>query len=237
MVEKYLAMVVLQGAMDKSNNKRELSMSLSVIGAGFGRTGTMSLKKALETLGLSPCHHMEELFRNPWQLPFWERAAKGKKVDWSGVFQGYSASVDWPSAHYWKELAAFYPESKVVLSVRPPELWWESFSATIKMLLEVKDQIPDEYPRAVIDMADGIIREQTFGGSLDKDAVLAAFQQRIDDVKRTIPPERLLIFEVTQGWQPLCQYLDVPVPDEPFPRTNAKVEFWDVFSGGVAPGG
>lgn len=212
-------------------------MSLSVIGAGFGRTGTMSLKKALEQLGFWPCHHMEEVFKNPWQLPFWERAAKGKTVDWDEIFQGYGASVDWPSAHYWKELAAFYPNSRVVLSVRPPELWWDSFSATIKRLLEIREQIPDHYPRAVIEMADQIVREQTFGGSLEKDRVLTAFQNRIDEVKRTIPAERLLIFEVTQGWQPLCEFLNVPVPEEDFPRTNAKLEFWDVFSGGVSPGG
>lgn len=210
-------------------------MSLAVIGAGFGRPGTMSLKKALEQLGFGPCHHMEEVFKNPEQLSFWQRASRGEAVDWNEVFAGYGASVDWPSAHYWKQLAAFYPDARVVLGIRPPEVWWDSFSGTIKQLLEMKDEIPDEYPAAVINMADRIVREQTFGGSLDRDSVLAAFQRRIDDVRQAIAPERLLIFEVAQGWSPLCEFLGVPVPLGDFPRTNAKVEFWDVFSGGAEP--
>lgn len=208
-------------------------MSLSVIGAGFGRTGTMSIKKALEQLGLGPCHHMEEVFKNPRQLPFWQKAAAGEGVNWHEVFEGYNCSVDWPSGHYWQELAEFYPEARVLLSVRPPARWWDSFSGTIKVLLERRDEIPDEYPRALLAMADKLITEQTFGGSLDRASAVAAFQNRIDEVKRVIPKERLLIFEVAQGWQPLCEFLGVPVPAGDFPRCNDKVEFWDVFSGGA----
>ncbi len=208
-------------------------MPLSVIGAGFGRTGTMSIKKALEQLGLGPCHHMEEVIKNPQQLPFWQNAAAGEPVNWDEVFKGYNCSVDWPSGHYWKELAAFYPAAKIVLSVRSPERWWDSYSGTIQKLLEMKDEIPEEYPRAVLTMADELITQQTFGGCVDRESVLAAFQNRIDEVKRVIPESRLLVFEVTQGWAPLCDFLGVPVPEGDFPRCNGKVEFWDVFSGGA----
>jgi len=209
-------------------------MSLSVINAGFGRTGTMSIKIALEKLGFGPCHHMEEVFNNTAQLPYWQKAAKGEAVNWNEVFQGYHAAVDWPSGHYWRELAEFYPDAKVLLSVRPAELWWSSYSETIKRLLEIKDNIPDEYPRSILTMADEIITQQTFNGSGEhKDQVLSAFQKRIDDVKEAIPSDRLLIFQVTEGWKPLCEFLDVQVPEGDFPRSNAKVEFWDVFGGGA----
>jgi len=207
-------------------------MSLSVINAGFGRTGTMSIKIALEKLGFGPCHHMEEVFKNPTQLPYWQKAANGEVMDWDEVFQGYSSAVDWPSGHYWRELAEFYPESKVLLSVRPAEHWWSSYSETIKKLLEIRDEIPDEHPRSILNMANQIITQQTFNGSAaHKDQVLAAYQKRIDEVKAAIPADRLLIFQVSEGWTPLCEFLKVPIPEADFPRSNAKVEFWDIFGG------
>ena len=207
-------------------------MSLSVINAGFGRTGTMSIKIALEKLGFGPCHHMEEVFKNPTQLPYWQKAANGEVMDWDEVFQDYSSAVDWPSGHYWRELAEFYPESKVLLSVRPAEHWWSSYSETIKKLLEIRDEIPDEYPRSILNMADQIITQQTFNGSAaHKDQILAAYQKRIDEGKAAIPADRLLIFQVSEGWAPLCEFLKVPIPEADFPRSNAKVEFWDIFGG------
>lgn len=211
-------------------------MALSVIGAGFGRTGTMSIKRALEELGLGPCHHMEEVFSNPAQLPFWQAAANKQPVDWDDVFSGYASAVDWPSAHYWRELAEAYPNSKIILSVRPAESWWESFSATIKKILEIKDTIPEEYPRSVADMGYKIIAEQTFENNMDDKAkVLSAFRKRIEDVKQAIPAERLLIFDVSDGWVPLCNFLELPVPDGEFPRSNSKSEFWEDFGGGNNP--
>jgi len=208
-------------------------MSLSVINAGFGRTGTMSIKLALEKLGLGPCHHMEEVIKNPSQLPYWEKAANAEKVNWDDVFQGYKSAVDWPSAHYWKELAEFYPESKILLSVRPAELWWESYSSTIKKLLEMQDEITEEYPRSVMAMANKIITQQTFANATDdKELVLSEFQNRIDQVKDYLPENRLLIYQVTDGWAPLCDFLGVPIPECDFPRSNNKVEFWEVFGDG-----
>ena len=208
-------------------------MSLKLINAGFGRTGTMSLKIALEQIGLGPCHHMEEVVKNPSQLPYWQQAAKGEKVNWDEVFEGYQTAVDWPSAHYWKELAEYYPDAKVLLSVRSPESWWSSFSGTINKLLKMKDEIPDEYPRAVMAMAHEIIIEQTFGGSADMDAhAVEVFNKRTEEVKNTISPDRLLVYQVKEGWGPLCDFLGVEVPEGDFPRSNSKEEFWEVFGGG-----
>jgi hypothetical protein len=213
-----------------------MNMALSVIGAGFGRTGTMSIKIALEQLGLGPCHHMEEVFANPAQLPNWQAAAIGQQVDWDDVFAGYGSAVDWPSAHYWRELAEAYPDSRVLLSVRPAERWWDSFSGTIKKILEIRDTIPEEYPRSVADMGYKIIAEQTFANAMDdKTKVLSAFQKRIEDVKQAIPAERLLIFDVSEGWVPLCKFLNLPVPDGEFPRSNSKSEFWEAFASGSSP--
>jgi len=127
-------------------------MTIAVIGAGFGRTGTMSLKMALEQLGLGPCHHMEEVLANPDQLPHWQAAAAGRPVDWDRAFAGYGSAVDWPSAHYWRQLADHYPKAKVLLSVRPPERWWQSFEATILKVLETREQVSAAHPRAVMEM-------------------------------------------------------------------------------------
>jgi len=128
-------------------------VALSVIGAGFGRTGTMSIRMALEQLGCGRCHHMEAVFTTPSQLPYWEAAARGEKMDWDKVFDGFGCTVDWPSAHYWRELAAYYPDAAVVLRVRPFERWWRSYSGTIAKVLEMQQAIEDPYIRNVAAMA------------------------------------------------------------------------------------
>src|SRR5271168_2365452 len=117
-------------------------MTLEVIGSGFGRTGTMSLKRALDQLGFGPCHHMEEVFANPGQVPHWQALAAGQAVDWNLVFAGYRSQVDWPGAHYWRELAAAYPRAKVIHTERPEQLWWKSFSATIAVVLGSYQDMP-----------------------------------------------------------------------------------------------
>ena len=176
---------------------------------------------------------MEEVFENPAQLPGWQAAAAGQAVDWDDVLQGYNSAVDWPSAHYWRELAAFYPDAKVILSVRPAERWWNSFSGTIGKVLELRDQIDDPHIRGIAAMGHAIIAEQTFAGAMtDKAAALAAFEKRIEDVHAAIPAKRLLIFDVSEGWAPLSRFLDRPVPDGDFPRSNAFEEFWDKFGAG-----
>ena len=200
-------------------------MGLRVIGAGFGRTGTLSLKLALEQLGFGPCHHMEEVLRNPAQLPFWQDAAAGRPVDWDAVFAGYEAMVDWPGCHYWRALAAHWPVAKVIVSVRPEEAWWDSFSATIGTLLGMRAQIPVPHIRATLEMGAAVIG-QTFDPPTDREAALAAYRQRTADVRAALPAGRVLVFDVAEGWAPLCAFLGVAIPDAPFPRTNSTEEFW-----------
>ena len=208
-------------------------MTLEVIGPGFGRTGTLSLKTALEILGLGPCHHMEEVFKNPGQVAHWQAIAAGKPVVWDDVFSGYRAQVDWPGAHPWRELAAAYPNAKVVLTVRPEDAWWKSFSSTIGALASAPErQHLPPHVSAMIDVGYEFIQNQTFGCALtNRDGALCAYRRRIEDVKSAIAPERLLVFNVSEGWAPLCQFLDKPIPDAPFPRTNSQAQFWQLVRG------
>ena len=204
-------------------------MPLSVIGAGFGRTGTKSLKEALEMLGFAPCHHMMEVGMNRDQLPHWQAAAAGEKVDWDAVFARYRAACDWPSCSFWRELAAHWPEAKVILTVRPEAKWWKSFCETIKITMDVRDYLPDPYRRGVATMAHRIISERTFHAPLhDKQAALAAYRRRIAEVTAEIPPERLLVFNATDDWEPLCRFLGVPVPAASYPHSNSTDDFWKI---------
>lgn len=203
-------------------------MALQVIGAGLGRTGTLTLKTALEMLGFGPCHHMLEVFANPQQVPFWNRAADGEPVEWEDVFADYRASVDWPSAHFYAELADRYPQAKVILSLRDPQRWFDSMSETIlkSMAMMGLDKGP---PAANHPLRFGgvIIPQNTFGYDFSEANVIAAFNRHNAQVRRRIPADRLLVFEAAQGWEPLCAFLGVPVPDKPFPRVNSREEFWD----------
>ena len=200
-------------------------MTLDIIGAGLGRTGTKTLKTALEMLGFAPCHHMVEVFANmATQAPFWLAAAKGEPVDWDAGLAGYRASVDWPSAHFYKQLAAHYPDAKVILSRRDPQRWYESMSETILKALEKHPQ-QGVNPMRFVQM---IVLEQTFNGDVSRANVIAAFERHNADVIASIAPERLLIFEAAQGWEPLCDFLGTTVPDMAFPRTNSREEFWEI---------
>lgn len=208
-------------------------MSLDVIGSGFGRTGTRSLKEALEILGFSPCHHMEEVFANPEQVPQWEAIVNGDMTKLVDVFAPYRAQIDWPGAHVWRELAVAYPAAKVIHSTRPFESWWKSYSATIGKLITVYPKM--EFPphmRRMFDVMTGVISKATFNGApLDEAAARAAFEQREREVRAAIPADRLLVYDVAEGWEPLCKFLGVPVPARPFPRLNTKDEFWAVVGG------
>jgi hypothetical protein len=206
-------------------------MSLTVIGSGFGRTGTASLKRALEMLGFGPCHHMEEVMENPEQVAHWQAFVAGDAVDWSKVFTGYNSQVDWPGAHVWRELAAAYPDAKVIHSVRPEEIWWKSFSSTIgRVLGGYKDMPLPDHVKAMMEAMEIAIVQDTLGGELtDKESALAAYRRRTQEVLAAIPPERLLVFDVTEGWAPLCAFLNVATPNEPFPRVNSTEEFLQFF--------
>ena len=201
-------------------------MALKVIGAGFGRTGTASLKEGLETLGFSTCYHMFEFIEHPEHARYWDAALKGKPVAWDDLFEGYQATVDWPGCTFYRELMAQYPDAKVLLSVRDPERWYKSASETIfsasrggpRQLWQLLTT-----PRMwrSIWVVIRLIPRRTFGGKEhDKAHAIRVFEQHIEEVKRTVPPEKLLVYEVKEGWEPLCRFLEVPVPDSPFPHVN-----------------
>jgi len=204
-------------------------MSLRVIGAGVGRTGTYSLRTAINQLGLGPCHHMEEVIVNmPTQLPLWQAAVAGRP-DFAAIYKGYASAVDWPTAAYFRELHAAYPAAKFVLTVRSPESWVESFSSTIYKLLGGREHAPPEM-RDWIDMGTAVIAKTGFPAGLDAEQLKSAFVAHTEAIKATIPASQLLVYQVKEGWEPLCAFLGAPVPAEPFPRTNDRGEFWDRVS-------
>jgi hypothetical protein len=199
-------------------------MSLKVIGAGFGRTGTRSLKEALEILGFAPCHHMMEVFTHPEQVPFWDRVALGQKYDWEEVFADYQSSCDWPSCTFYKELADRYPQAKVILSLRDPKSWYKSVSNTI--MPAMKKPGPDS-PGPHLPGVFGpiLIGENTFAYDFSEAHMIDVFERHNAEVKRTIPAGRLLVFEASQGWEPLCKFLGVKLPAVPYPNMNTTEEF------------
>lgn len=201
-------------------------MTLQVIGAGLGRTGTMSLKIALEKLLKGPCYHMTELFEHlEAHTPLWHAAARGEKVDWDQVFDGYVAAVDEPASTQWQSLMEFYPDALVILTTRDPDSWWKSASATI---LPVKQNPPSDLTpgrQAWLDMVLETYRALYPEGFDEPEAAKAAFSAHMERVKAGVPKERLLVWDVSQGWEPLCAALNLPVPDEPFPKSNSTEEF------------
>lgn len=201
-------------------------MPLEVIGAGFGRTGTNSLKLALEALGFGPCHHMHEVSHHPEQAAPWLAAAEGAPVDWEALFAGYRSQVDWPGARWWRELADAFPAAKVILTLRPAEDWYASFAATVAPEICRPPSGPSQAAADRRRMQRLTIGEQVFAGKADdRDAALATYRRHAEAVRAAIAPGRLLVFDVAEGWAPLCGFLGVPVPDAPFPRTNSKAEF------------
>jgi hypothetical protein len=218
---------------DFSQIKRRLTpvggnfMSLDVIGTGFGRTGTNSLKLALEQLGFGLCHHMFEVFESPdYLLPIWMKAVhEGVTPDWDEIFENYRSTVDWPTAFYWKELVDLYPEAKVVHTTRSPKSWVESARNTIFVSMSERNEKKGA-ARDLSTMAWELIVMQIFDGKIDDfDYVADIFRKHDEAVKAYVSPDRLLIYEVSEGWEPLCRHLSVPVPEEAFPRTNTTDEY------------
>ena len=195
-------------------------MTLRVVGAGLGRTGTHSLKLALERLLGVPCYHMIEVFTHPEHVPAWHAAAEGRMPNWEEIFAGYAAAVDWPASAFWPELSAAYPEALVVLSVRDPESWWRSASGTIFPAIHSRD--PESEWRKMI---DAMFANRFLCDLEDREACIAAFERHNAQVRATVPPHRLLEWRASEGWEPLCKALGAPVPDEPFPLTNTTEEF------------
>ena len=194
-------------------------MTLRVVGAGLGRTGTTSLKLALERLLDGPCYHMSEVFQHPDHIGLWHGAAHGDMPAWKTLFQGYVAAVDWPVASFWAELSAAFPQALVVLSVRDPDTWWQSASSTIFPAVEGIDN--DAWRAMSKDVFDA-----RFTIALDDRAgCVAAYERHMAEVRSTAPAGRLLEWRPEDGWGPLCAALGLPVPDEPFPRANTRKEF------------
>ena len=191
-------------------------MTLRVVGPGVGRTGTYSLKLALERLLGGRCHHMAEVLadRNR-ELRRWGPALRGEAVDWEAVFSGYVAQVDFPGAAFWREITDAFPDALVVLSTRPADSWYRSASSTIFQLDAEHGSSP------FIDLW----REWLGDDFADRDAMIAAFERHNAAVRAAIPAHRLLEWTVADGWEPLCERLGLPVPDEAFPATNSAVEF------------
>ncbi len=210
-------------------------MSLKIIGAGFGRTGTLSLKLALEELGLGPCYHMTETIAHPEHDAMWLALARGATSDWRTVLNGYASTVDWPSTYFWNELAAANPQAKIILTVRDPEDWYASAAATIfaRMLefesLRADPDAVDATRRGHMEMVNAIVVEKTFGGSLDKHHAIAVFKEHNDDVRRSVQPDRLLVYQTGEGWEPLCAFLGVTLPATPYPKANTTEDFRSRF--------
>lgn len=200
---------------------------LRVIGAGFGRTGTASLKAALDMLGFGPTYHMFEVFAHPEHIVLWKQVAEGAKPQWDRIFEGYQSAVDWPASAFYRDLMEEYPAARVILTVRDPERWHESGRNTIfpPEHQDENEEISEER-RLHRDMARTIVWNGVFDGKVrDREHAIEVFNRHIATVKSEVPTDRLLVFDVREGWEPLCAFLDVPVPDVPFPRLNDTQTF------------
>lgn len=200
-------------------------MALRVVGSGLGRTGTRSLKDALELLLGEPCYHMMECFPRPDHPARWTAAIRGEPTDWDDLLDGFAAAVDWPSAACWKGLAEAYPDALVLHSERPADEWFRSADQTI---LETFKKPRDEWPAPGVDdwwdMAVAMFEDFT-PDFLDRDALIAAVEAWNADVRASAPADRLLVWKTGDGWEPICAALDLPVPDEPFPHINTTEQF------------
>lgn len=201
-------------------------MALRVVGSGLGRTGTKSLKEALELLLGTPCYHMTECFSRADHPAQWTAAIRGEDVVWDSLLDGFAAAVDWPSAACWKELAAAYPDALVLHSERPADEWFRSADRTIlEGFKNPRDQWPAPGEDDWWDMAIAMLEERFTPDFLDPEAAMAAVEAWNADVRATAPADRLLIWKTGDGWEPICDALGLPVPEEPFPHVNTTEQF------------
>lgn len=199
-------------------------MTLKIIGAAPGRTGTVSLMTALEHLGFGPCHHMKACIEKPQQTKWFLAAANGQPVDWHEVFEHYHSAVDWPASAYYKALFETFPDALVIFSDRPAEAWYDSVASTI---YQVVPSLP-KWLRRIVPHLDrwGQMVEKTIwqnelsGRFEERTFAVQFFENRLAEVQSVIPPEQLLVHSATEGWEPLCRFLDVAIPDIPYPRSN-----------------
>lgn len=211
-------------------------MSIKIIGAGFGRTGTLSTCTALNTLGY-PCYHMFEVIENKenkTHLDFWNGVANapaGQQHDWAQVFDKYTATVDNPGCCVWRELLEAYPDAKVLVTLHPrgPEAWYESTMDTIYFTESMWQfnflKLFTPFARKMGNMSSKLIWQRSHKGTMtDKTAAIARYHAHVEEIKAAVPADRLLIFTVDQGWGPLCEFLGKEVPDAEFPNVNDRAE-------------
>lgn len=199
---------------------------MKVIGAGFGRTGTHSLGLALEKLGFGPCYNIQEVPKHPDHYTLWNDAMDGMVVDWDSLFSGYRSAVEWPAVAFLPQILAHYQDAKVILTLRDPESWFESANSTIFDGLELSAYNPNLVKREKGAMQRRLILEETFNGRYrDKEHAIYIFNRHNQNVIELVSPERLLQYSVKEGWEPLCRFLNKPIPNEPFPRLNKRTEF------------
>ena len=202
---------------------------MRVIGSGFGRTGTTSMKAALELLGFGRCYHMQEVFKRPSHARAWGQWRPGHRPDLDRLFANFGAAVDFPAALVYDHLLERFPDAKVVHTVRDPDRWYESTAETIYRARDVFRSAPLRYVPQIRDlyqMLDVVIWDGLFDGRFeDRDHAIDVYEQWTNHVTSTVPADRLLIFDVADGWEPLCRFLEVPVPGCSFPRVNDKEIF------------
>ena len=198
-------------------------MTLRVVGAGVARTGTNSLKVALEHLLGGRCYHMYEVFGQDAHVPQWHAAIRGEAVDWDGLFAGWVAAVDWPASALWREIADANPDAVILLSQREsPEAWWRSAERTVFDV--ARSRVPPDMA-AWYEMYMDLLRLRFTDRWSDPAAAMAAYERHNAEVRAEAPAGRLVEWTTGDGWEPLCAALDLPVLDEPFPHVNTTAEF------------
>lgn len=198
---------------------------MRVVGAGLGRTGTMSLKAALEKLLGGDCYHMTEVFADPQHVKLWNEAVRAggePSGGWEQIFGSYVATVDWPSCSFWEQLAAVYPDAVILASHRPAEAWWKSADATI---WEVMRRGSQEGNESWYSMVDALFRHLFTPEYLTKEGSIAAYEAHYENVRAKADPDRLVWWSPGDGWGPICEALQIPVPDEGFPHANTTDDF------------
>ena len=207
---------------------------MKVFGAGFGRTGTMSLKFALEKLRIGPCYHMREVVSRPSHIKLWYDISRGEHPNWNRLFSGFNSAVDFPVCLFYKQLINIFPEAKFILTLRDFDTWYISTANTI---YKVPSILPDWFEKVVypirmfIVMQVNLIWVGLFKNNFsDRDSTKLVYYEHIESVKKIIPADKLLIYNVKEGWEPLCEFLDVDVPDIPFPKVNDTAEMLRNFA-------
>jgi sulfotransferase family protein len=200
-------------------------MTLQIVGAGLGRTGTHSLKSALEQLLGAPCYHMLEVFGRPDDIPIWHRAVNGDTPDWSEFLADYQAAVDWPAAAFWREIWEANPDAVVLLSSRDTDGWWTSANNTIFQIAGSQPPAEEVTARAQVAMALDMFANTFTPNWHDEAEAKRAYERHNADVRASVPADRLIDYRPGDGWLPICEKLGLPIPDEPFPHVNTTDEF------------